>query len=170
MPPTFRTHSRDATCRSSGDEAAAPLADGTGRLLGNRMTAEGPPRDAGGSRTHLDRVAAGRLAVRPRRRDGDVLARSRTWSTTSARSRANPSHSEDLGFPRLGVEPSLAAPKAAVPSATLAGSALARSRTWSPTFGGSRAESVTLRGQGTVKPTAGLEPAWTCLQGRGLAL
>src|SRR4051812_2897521 len=145
MPPTFRSHSRDATRRSSGDEAAEPLADGTGRLLGNRMTAEGPPRDAGGSRTHLDRVAAGRLAVWLQRHC-HVLARSRTWSTTSAKSRANPSPSEDVGFPRLGVDPRLAAPKAAVPSATLAGSALARSRTWSTTSGGSRAESVTLRG------------------------
>ena len=74
-----------------------------------------PAKDAGGSRTHLDRVAAGCLAVWLQRRDGDVLARSRTWSTTSAKSRANPSHSKDLKFRRLGVEPSLAAPKAAVP-------------------------------------------------------
>ena len=51
-------------------------------------------KDAGGSRTHLDRVAAGCLAVWLQRHRGDVLARSRTWSTTFGGSRANPSHSK----------------------------------------------------------------------------
>jgi hypothetical protein len=47
-------------------------------------------------------------------------------------------------------------------------SALARSRTWSSTFGGSRAVRHTPRARAQSKPTAGLEPAGTCLQGRGL--
>ena len=45
-------------------------------------------RDAGGSRTHLDRIAAGCRAVWLQRRGISVLARNRTWSTTSAKSRA----------------------------------------------------------------------------------
>jgi hypothetical protein len=56
-------------------------------------------------------------------------------------------------------------------SATPAGkqsNALARSRTWSSTFGGSRAVRHTPRAQS--KPTAGLEPASTCLQGRCLTV
>ncbi len=43
-------------------------------------------RDAGGSRTHFDRVAAGCRAVWLQRRSVSVLARNRTWSTTSAKS------------------------------------------------------------------------------------
>jgi hypothetical protein len=86
-----------------------------------------------------------------------------------------PSHPEDVSecshtIPRPGVEPGLAASKAAVPSATLAGSALARSRTWSATFGGSRANPSHSKGyESSSKPTAGLEPASTCLQDRRLA-
>ena len=56
-------------------------------------------------------------------------------------------------------------------SATPAGkqpSALARSRTWSSTFGKSRAVRHTPRAQS--KPTAGVEPASTCLQGRRLTV
>lgn len=45
-------------------------------------------RDAGGSRTHLDRVAAGGRAVWLQRQDFSVLARDRTWSSTFAESRA----------------------------------------------------------------------------------
>jgi hypothetical protein len=45
-------------------------------------------RDAGGSRTHLNRVAAGCRAVWLQRQDFSVLARNRTWSSTFAESRA----------------------------------------------------------------------------------
>ncbi len=54
------------------------------------------PRDAGGNRTHLNRVAAGRLAIWLQRQVVSVLAGSRTWSSTFAGSRANPPHSEDV--------------------------------------------------------------------------
>jgi hypothetical protein len=69
-------------------------------------------RDAGGSRTHFDRVAADCLALWLQRlishyrvpafilshgrwRNLIVLARNRTWSSTFAKSRANPAHSEN---------------------------------------------------------------------------
>ena len=70
-------------------------------------------KDAGGSRTHLKLLcrqppcrlapASGRLgAATPislAARFQNVLARSRTWSTTFAGSRANPPHSEDVTLP-----------------------------------------------------------------------
>ncbi len=83
-------------------------------------------RGAGGSRTRFRGFADRRPAVRPRRlacfgppTEGHVLARNRTWSPTFAGSCANPAHSEDLRFnvptiPRPGIEPGLAASKAAV--------------------------------------------------------
>ena len=54
-------------------------------------------RDAGGSRTHFDRVAADCRAVWLQRHVS-VLARNRTWSSTFAESRANPAHSKDMLF------------------------------------------------------------------------
>ena len=97
-------------------------------------------RDAGGSRTHLDRVAAGCLAVWLQRRSVSVLARNRTWSTTSAKSCAvrHTPRTSWCSIARLGIEPHLADPKSAVPSITLAGrttSSPSRNRTWSDSFG-----------------------------------
>ena len=59
-----------------------------------------------------------------------VFARSRTWSSTFAGSRANPPHYEDdcCSVPRRGIEPRLAVPKTALLSGTPAGLALSVSR------------------------------------------
>ncbi len=74
-------------------------------------------RDAGGSRTHESRVAAGRLAVWLQRRDGwNVLARSRTWSPTFAESCANPSHSEDVSLARCLAPSCLAVKRRVMPA------------------------------------------------------
>ena len=135
-----------------------------GRLLemrGIAVLGRGRGRGAGGSRTRFCGFADRRPAVRLRRPrcfdplpEGHVLARNRTWSSTFARSCARPSHPEDIDRNRplpspppgnrtrpCGFEDRRA-------SATLAGkqsSALARSRTWSSTFGGSRAVRHTPR-------------------------
>ena len=72
---------------------------GRSRLRARDRSAEASRtnRDAGGSRTHKSRFAAGCLAVWLQRRDRwNALARSRTWSPTFAGSCANPSHSEDF--------------------------------------------------------------------------
>ena len=86
-------------------------------------------RGAGGSRTRFCGFADRRPAVRLRRLvtsilshspGGHVLARSRTWSSTFAKSCARPSHPEDVietgccRVPHPGIEPGLAASKAAV--------------------------------------------------------
>jgi hypothetical protein len=74
-----------------------------------------------------------------------VLARSRTWSSTFAGSRANPAHPEDgysavrSSAPRRGVEPRLAASKAAVRSGTLARRFTRSIPTWT------RSENLELR-------------------------
>ena len=118
-------------------------------------------KSAGGSRTRFRGFADRRPAVRPRRLacfgplpEGHVLARNRTWSSTFAGSRANPSHPEDvdrnrsLASPPPGNRTRACGFEGRRASATPAGkepSALARNRTWSSTFGG-RVPSVTLRG------------------------
>ena len=56
-----------------------------GRLLGEQRAV----KDAGGSRTHLNRSAAGGRAVWLQRPTSNVLARNRTWSATFAESRAS---------------------------------------------------------------------------------
>ena len=73
-------------------------------------------KDVGGSRTHFEllcRQPPGRSASTSK----SILARNRTRSSTFARSRANPAHSEDMllySVPRQGVEPRLADSKSAV--------------------------------------------------------
>jgi hypothetical protein len=69
--------------------------------VAQRPRSQSHSRDAGGSRTHLNRVAAGRLAVWLQRHNSShVPARNRTWSSTFAGSCANPAHSEDVMISR----------------------------------------------------------------------
>jgi hypothetical protein len=145
-PPRFRIPARDATCQSP--EWARPLRrgpDGASRLLENLCGGpEAAARDAGGSRTHLNRVAAGRLAVGLQRQrmsspgvePGPRPSQSRVRSPTP-RGRIGPARK-----PGPAARPGRPSRRQPRPR----GNTLARSRTWSTTFGGSRAESVTLRG------------------------
>lgn len=128
-------------------------------------------KGAGGSRTRFRGFADRRPTVRLRRQQcsgprfqGHVLARNRTWSPTFARSCARPSHSEDNDRIETALRPSPPPGNRTRPcgfegrraSATPAGnelSALARSRTWSSTFGGSHAVRHTPRA--LSKPIAG---------------
>ena len=106
---------------------------------------------------------------------GHVLARSRTWSSTFAGSCAIPSHPEDDSIsPARESNPAwrLRRPPCLPPHSRGARCiALARSRTWTSTFGGSRAVRHT---PGALHvpagPTAGFEPAWACLQDRSLPI
>ncbi len=118
-------------------------------------------RDAGGSRTHFNRVAAGRLAVRLRRLR-DVLARSRTWPSTFAGSCALPHTPRTFTTP-TGSRTRPCGSEGRRVSATPAGTALVRSRTWSATSGGSRAVRHTPRAR-TAAGAQGVEP---CPSGLG---
>ncbi len=136
-----------------------------------RIPATSFPRDAGGSRTHFYRVAAGRLAVWLQRRSSaefgfrsaersclsplripnstfqiseSVPARNRTWSTTFAESRARPSHSEDNQC--LSTPP--------------------RNRTSSNSFEDCRA-SITLAGHTSI-PTWNRTRTWTLGESRAI--
>jgi hypothetical protein len=113
IPPRFRSHSRNTPGQSSVDEAGAPLAWRYQPLAwksGRRPWA--PARNAGGSRTHFNRVAAGRLAV--------WLQRHRVGTRRCPRRESNPA------FDLRGV--------ACHPSHPEDFSTLARNRTRTPTF------------------------------------
>ncbi len=151
-PPRFRSPARNTPGRSPEGEAgcaAGPTASVA--CLKIEWAAGWPPRETPvgvePTSTGLQPVAwpSGSSVLCE-----NVLARSRTWPSTFAESRALP-HTPRTVIPRPGVEPEPAASKTAVPSATLAGNAPARSRTWSTTFGGSRANPSHSGGSGQVR-------------------
>jgi hypothetical protein len=67
------------------------------------------------------RPGCNRLPCRLAPASCSVPARNRTWSSTIAKSRANPAHSKDMSIkvPCLGIEPGLAVPQTAVQAITL---------------------------------------------------
>ena len=142
--------------------------------FGANIPSEG---DAGGSRTHFDRVAAGCRAVWLQRRDS-ALARNRTWSSTFAGSRASPAHPKDsvvqqpaeesnpvlqnrslpcgpahsqavASVARPGIEPGPTASEAAVLSGTTTGHSVVSTPT------GSRTRTKTFAASRAVRYTIG---------------
>ena len=110
-------------------------------------------RDAGGSRTHLNRVAAGRLAVWLQRQERAMSSPGIEPGPRPSQGRMRIRHTPRTSctrIPRPGIGPGLAASKTAVRPTHSRGtggtSALARSRTWSATFGGSRANPAHSKG------------------------
>ena len=143
------------------------------RVNRERETTGKAMRGAGGSRTRFRGFADRRPAVRLRRLVASTLPR-RAMSSPGIEPGLRPSQSrvrvrhtprtfvdtDRLPSPPPGNRTRSCGFEGRRASATPAGkvtSALARSRTWSSTFGGSRAVRHTPRAQS--KPTAGLEPA-----------
>ena len=159
--PSVRTHERNTRCRLPQRQGACAV----GLAVSERPVGVEP------TWTGLQPVAApsgSSLA------SFSVLARSRAWSSTFARSRANPPHSEDVRYsaPRRGIEPRLAVPKTAVLSGTPARLLRRVSRPGlEPGPGASEApmRSATPSGR-TVEPTTGLAPASSGLQDRCLSV
>ena len=145
-------------CTASAIRPLVPSLGSEGRLVaGHPLRADSLEKDAGGSRTHLNRVAAGRLAVWLQRhrdlRDMPSPGIEPGLRPSQGRVRVR-SHSEDvepLESPARESNPALRLRRPPCARHTRGESALtcrialiprnalARSRTWSATFGGSRA-------------------------------
>ncbi len=129
-----------------GTHVADCLVEGTGQRAPLARPYRSFQRGAGGSRTHLKllcRQPPCRLAPAPH---FSVLARNRTWSTTFARSRANPAHPEDFfsSAPPRNRTPSCRFVVCRAIRYTCRASVSTRNRTWIWTFGGSYAIPCTI--------------------------
>jgi len=161
----------DTPCRAGGRWRAAGLSARrcpAACLKLGRRSRRAFARDAGGSRTHFDRVAAGRLAVWLQRLCY-ALARSRTLV---------------YDLRKVACEPVTLRGRRNTPpgSRTQPGSSEGRRAVRHTRGDCPRQESnlvydlrrvvsgVRHTPRATIKPTAGFEPAWTCLQDRSLAL
>src|SRR5882672_10165213 len=138
MPALVRTHARNTRCQPPRMRTGhrAPLA---------WTDIAAFKKDAGGNRTHFDRVAAGCLAIQLQRhehprQESNLIPDLRTVGCIR--------HTPRTLVPRRGIEPRLAASKTAVLSSTLAGllrqniPTWSRTRTW--TFGESYAFHYTI--------------------------